>query len=56
MTKEQKDTMTVRVTSVGFAILVFALFKPLGMGDFGLRVGLGAGRSRYDGNRPEKVQ
>lgn len=33
MTKEQKDTMTVRVTSVGFAILVFALFRPLGMGD-----------------------
>lgn len=35
MTNEQKDTLTVRVTSVGFAILVFALFKPLGMGDLG---------------------
>ena len=35
MTKEQKDTMTVRVTSVGFAILVFALFRPFGMGDLG---------------------
>lgn len=35
MAKEQKDTLTVRVTSVGFSILVFALFKPLGMGDLG---------------------
>ena len=35
MTKEQKDRLTVRVTSVGFSILVFALFKPLGIGDLG---------------------
>ena len=35
MSKEQKDTLTVRVTSVGFSILVFALFKPLRMGDLG---------------------
>lgn len=32
MTKEQKDTLTVRVTSMGFSILTFAIFKPLGMG------------------------
>lgn len=38
MTKEQKDTLTVRVTSVGFSILVFALFKPLGMAGLGWTV------------------
>ena len=38
MTKEQKDTLTVRVTSMGFSILTFAIFKPLGMGGLGWMV------------------
>lgn len=39
MTKEQQDTLTVRVTSAGFTILVFALFRPLGMDALGWALG-----------------
>ena len=38
MTKGQRDTLTVRITSVGFAILVLAIFKPLGIDSLGWTV------------------
>lgn len=38
ISKESKDTLTVRVTSVGFSILTLAIFKPLGIGELGWMV------------------
>ena len=35
MNQEHRDTLTVRVTSVGFSLLVFAIFKPLGIDKLG---------------------
>lgn len=36
MNKRQKETLSVRITSVGFTCLAFAVFKPLGLGQLGL--------------------
>ena len=35
MNERQKETLKTRVTSVGFAILAFAVFKPFGLGGLG---------------------